>query len=430
MKTSEETEGQRNIILLTIDSLRADYCGWMNSECELTPAIDELVQDGVSFDHAISPGPSTHDSMPQIFSGNHMLTEDIGVAKREDITIQLERSPTLPERLSDMGYSTAGFTTNVYTSRHFGYDKGFDEFVDFLDEKSPLDKLRSRAVSSWTTGELFGGLRFFLNIAGQGQASRSWRDFYDRVIDSVAELTEPFFVWIFLLEPHWPYRPSRQNRGDIGLAEMYSLNWKVSKFSDATPTSREADRLRSLYAGTVRDVDDFVRRISLDLADRDPVMILHSDHGEAFGERGRFQHGRYLYEENIHVPLVVGNAGVSSRISKPISLRQLPEVLSLVSRGEACELDDLTDWAVNSTEEGGSVCVRGINWKVYLHRDNSVTFHPVDGTGPEPAGTDVTEDSALSGLVRRVESHRDELREIAESVLPLAEEEILSETTL
>jgi len=410
-----ERSERRNVVLVTVDSLRADHCGWLTEGRTLTPTLDGMARTGVSFEHAIAPGPSTHDSMPQIFSGRHMFPSRSGIEKKEDIVEQLRKSTPIPVRLSNRGYSTAAFTPNVYASRHFGYDRGFDTFVDFLDRTSLLGRVRSEAVSRWSDGGLAGGLRFVLNMSGVGEEAISWRDFYDELLETVEGLPEPFFLWVFLMEPHWPYHPSRRYRGDIGLARMFELNWKASKLSDSDPSEAEADRLRELYAGTIRDVDDFVRELRRDLADSDPAIVFHSDHGEAFGERGRFGHGKYLYEENVHVPLVVGNAGTTETVRGPVSLRRLPELVTRLADGRAVGMAGLADRSVVASEEGGGVCRRGRDWKVYGHRDGTVTGHRLAGVGPETETTDVSNDSTLTGLVRRVDSHRAELETIEET---------------
>jgi arylsulfatase len=401
-------DGRRNVVLITVDSLRADHCGWLNGELDLTPALDAMARSGVSFEDAVAPGPSTHDSMPEVFSGRRMFPSRSGIEKREDIVAHLRKTRPIPVWMSDRGYSTAAFTPNVYTSRHFGYDRGFDTFVDFLDRSSVIGRLRGEAVSRWSDGGLAGGLRFVLNMSGVGEEAISWRDFYGELVETVGDLAEPFFLWVFLMEPHWPYHPSARHRGNIGLAEMFKLNWKASMLSDSDPSPAETERLRRLYEGAIRDVDDFVRELRADLGEYDPAYVFHADHGEAFGERGRFGHGRYLYEENLHVPLVVGNVDATERVREPVTLRRLPEAVSLLSERKGSELSTLSDRTVGATEEGGGECVRGREWKVYRHRDGDTTCHGLAGVGPEPEGVDVSDDPVLTGLVDGIERHRTE----------------------
>jgi arylsulfatase len=124
-----------NIVLVTIDSLRADHCGHINPKKSLTPTIDQLAEDGFTYTNAISPSIATPESMPAIFTGKNMIGNDFGEdlnSKRQEIRKHLSKYATLPEGLHDIGYETAGFTPNPYVSSNFGFDQGFDYFEDFL----------------------------------------------------------------------------------------------------------------------------------------------------------------------------------------------------------------------------------------------------------------------------------------------------------
>jgi arylsulfatase len=360
-----------NIVLVTIDSLRTDHCSFAGYERETTPTLDMMAREGVAFENAVAPGPSTPESMPAVFTGEQPPDVRRGVASRERIHSHLSRRRTLTERLRTAGYSTIGFTPNPFTSRYFGFDQGFDRFRDFLGADGGI---RTAIVSRWLEGRFVAGLRFGVNMIGRGDISLTWEDYYEEVVDSTLAADDPFFLWVFLLEPHWPYRPPARNRDGVSSIRMYRSNWVTSNFSDATPTESGSETARSLYDGAVRHADEFLERLVRDLEDADPVVVVHGDHGEAFGEHGSFGHGRYLYEENVHVPLVVWNAGSRPRVRGPVSLESLPWLLRALSTPrERVDWTEFTRPLVRTTT-GTSAAVRGRDSKL-IREDGTVRFY-------------------------------------------------------
>jgi len=115
---------------------------------------------------------------------------------------------------------------------------------------------------------------------------------------------------------------------------MYYRNWKLwaaKKWGIDLPL--DADALRSLYDATIRSSDEFLKSLRSDLPG-DPIIAVHADHGEAFGEHGTFGHDKELYEENLHVPFAVWNAATTGTVEYPVSLTAIPSVLSQAATGE------------------------------------------------------------------------------------------------
>lgn len=132
---------RRNIVLVTVDSLRADHCEFMGYEKDTTPTLDAMAEEGVAFENAIAPGPKTPEAMPAIFTGCHppLRTENTSEPtdeRKARIRDHMRIRSTIPKRLQERGYTTIGFTPNPYTSRHYNFDKGFDHFEDFLDSEA------------------------------------------------------------------------------------------------------------------------------------------------------------------------------------------------------------------------------------------------------------------------------------------------------
>lgn len=368
----------RNIVLVTVDSLRADHCGFLDDSPtldgvretgeSLTPTLDGLTDESVVFETAIAPGPRTPSSVPVVFTGEHVGREEKGVYRnweekrkrwrdrRERIRRHLARHRTLTERLAERGYATAAVTANPWTATDTGFDRGFDHFYAVGNDDSPswFGRLFERATGTDTDWLL------------------RWPAFYDAVLERQRALTEPYFLWMFLLDPHQPYLAPRRYRAENSAPAMYYANLRYNRFHgymDVLPAHLDT-RLRRAYRDTVRSVDGFVERLLGDVGADDPVLVVHADHGEAFYEHGTYGHRQQLYEENIHVPLLVHNAGRTGRVSDPVALRHLPRVLDSIT-GSTFDPEKFTSpFVVSRTEEDERVSVRGAAWKYVCGGDD------------------------------------------------------------
>lgn len=323
----------RNVILISIDSLRADHCGFMGYDKETTPTLDEMARRGLAFENAIAPGPSTYESMPAIITGRHMCdypvvdeTEDV-YDNRGSLISANTRLETIAEWFDRRGYETGAFTTNPYTSATTNFARGFDHYEDFLDgSEGPLMRKAAEVP-------VLSELKHVVTLVRGDRASKSWQDYYDDVIEWAANASEPYFLWVFLLDPHTPYLSPDEYRSSSA-SEMYYRNWKLWATKKwGVDLSLDQDALVSLYDDAIRSSDVFLELLRGDLPG-DPVIAIHSDHGEGFGEHGEFGHHKHLYEENIHVPFVVWNAATTGTVDQPVSLTALPDVLREAANGE------------------------------------------------------------------------------------------------
>jgi arylsulfatase len=218
-----------------------------------------------------------------------------------------------------------------------------------------------------------------------------WEEYYDDVVEWVERDDDrPFFLWVFPEETHTPYIPPAARR-DLPTTASYLLRhasflkklW-VDQRSSFSLTERQRERLIAQYDDLLRYVDGFLGRLREDLAAYDPVFVVHGDHGDGFGEHGFYEHPQALYEELIHVPLVVhdtadgtdavGDAAVDGR-STPVSLRSLPATIEAVAGVErtfegpsVLEADEPYVVAKVTEGERRKVAVRGARWK-YLSQD-------------------------------------------------------------
>jgi len=370
-----------NIVLVTVDSLRADHCGFMGYEKDTTPTLDAMAEEGVVFENAVAPGTSTPDSMPVMFTGMYPIGREIQHEGTIETSIGTHMAvrESLPERLSRMGYTTAAFTPNPWISRYFGFDDGFDHFVDFLDEDR----------GSWLFKRMLEGrgtrraemLRLFLSWIQEENSFKPWGSFYDEIIQWGQSATEPYFLWVFLLDSHFPYLTDREHRSQ-SLWGMYHSNLQLYVDEQTTPYGeRTYERLVQGYDDAVRYTDKFFSELRADLDD--PVFVITSDHGEGFGDHGTYGHQERLYEENVHVPLVVSGEGYDGSVSDPISLATLPDIITDIASGE----DDIGEpegpYAVVSPQKEVSA-IRLQGWKLIRDdRDDKTELYHLDADPEE-----------------------------------------------
>ncbi|MCT9097023.1 sulfatase [Haloarchaeobius sp. HME9146] len=387
-----------DIVLVTVDSLRADHCGFMGCEKPTTPTLDTFAEDGLVFENAIAPGPSTSESVPAILTGHYPVprpNSQTTIDERIDqIAPHMEARTNLAQRMSSLGYRTAAFTPNPFTSRYFGYGNGFDKYQDFLD--GSRNKLYERFLKGTFSGSrLYMPVRIMMNWFQREEAFKPWSDFYNEIIEWTNQSDEPYFIWIFLMDAHHPYLPSEDHRS-ISKPDLYYANWKLRYKNYEPPLGKRAHQnLVQSYCDSIKYVDEFVDRITRDLADDDPTIIFTSDHGESFGEHGTYEHHggafgqngeqeyhSYLYEENIHVPLLIINSKRAGRVEEPVSLRSLSKIVvdEAVGRNETAYGEK---FVTSQSMNGEKIAVRGRRYKYIQTNQGSKLYDLQKGEDAE-----------------------------------------------
>jgi arylsulfatase A-like enzyme/Tfp pilus assembly protein PilF len=295
-----------NVLLITLDTTRADRLGCYGYAEALTPTLDRLASEGVLFEQAGTPAPLTLPSHASMMTGllppEHGLTTNGRGRLDDDI-------PTLAATLSDAGYDTGGFVASFVLHRKFGLDRGFAAYDDDLTNTEPSEH----------------GL----------QRQRDGR----RVVDSALEWlglsrSKPFFCWVHLYDPHHPYQHHPSEFGET--------------FRDRP------------YDGEIAYVDQQVKRL-LDFLDahgsrENTLVVVAGDHGEGMGEHEEFEHGLTLYENVLHVPWIWSGPGVASkgkRVPQPVSLVDLrPTLLATLGLRDAARV---TGRSLQAAFTGGNV---------------------------------------------------------------------------
>jgi arylsulfatase A-like enzyme len=323
-----------NVILITIDTLRPDHLGCYGYTHAETPNIDGLANQGLVFEQAITNGSYTKTAFPAILSSTHASMYG------GPFTAIGERRPMLAALLKARGYSTAGFTSNPLLGAHIGYDVGFDLFEE------PVPAAEARRWLGWK------GTRWLLRSPIVNTSLMRLRvdtaphpvyvsgdEITDRACAWVAGQRGKFLLWVHYMDAHFPYHiPGTLNTGKSRAEAWRDLN-DLWKSRGSLPDDGFIQRLKRLYDEGIAYSDQQIGRL-LRCLDRggsaaNTMVILTSDHGEAFYEHGRWQHGAFFffYDEVLRIPLIVKLPGQTSpqRIPQQVCTFGLaPTVLDLL----------------------------------------------------------------------------------------------------
>lgn len=314
-----------NCILITIDCLRADRCGYTNYHRE-TPFIDSMANQSMVFSKAFATGPSTPTSFPGILASMYGLDSlsEYGLP---------ETAETLASSFLQYGYKTAAFHSNPYLDKTYGYGRGFTTFKDYESQRGKSkftsnirEKIRLKLGADSRLNQLIQGFRnskfgtqLAMNLSLKAYPYCTAEQIFSNATAWLNKNTSPFFMWLHLMDIHMPY----VFRDDyIRLYRKTVPKEKRMLEAGIETTSTNADTvspenmilLSDLYDSSLRYVDDQIKQFVNILEKKDllnsTVVALTSDHGEAFGEHGFFGHlnrlnyqTHFLYDEVIHVPL-------------------------------------------------------------------------------------------------------------------------------
>ncbi len=364
----------RNIVLITVDSLRADRCSFMGYHRKTTPTIDRMARKGLYFENAIASGVATPTSMFGIHTGTYPLSSyAVDKLNWYEWRKEIQSKKTLAQVLRGVGYYTGAIHANPAVSSFFGFDKGFDYFQDFLKKNK---KSKNTIVKLLAKTRIYTFLENVKAIINRELTSTDWRKYIPFIEDfrkKVDKENKPYFLWILLLDTHLPYIAPKEARkwSSKSTAYLIYLNWRVRKYYlNAQKVAKLINKAVDAYDDTILYADKFINELWELLKDDDPIFIIHADHGEGFGEHGFLYHPPLLYEELIHVPLVIYNADVKGKIEEQVSLLGIaPTILELI--GEENEfpsksiLNGGDTWVISKVFDGSKwkITVRTKRWK-------------------------------------------------------------------
>jgi arylsulfatase A-like enzyme/Tfp pilus assembly protein PilF len=274
-------QAKPNVILITIDTVRADHLGCYGATNVQTPTLDALAHDGIVFERAISQVPLTWPSHAAILTGTYPFQNGV-----QDFTGQpLEpRFRSVVQDFKQAGYATGAVVSAFVLDRSWGLSRGFDLYDDAF------------SAEAFQTKDV-------------GQVVRRANESVTRSLKWLRKTPQrPFFFWLHLYDPHSPYDPPEpfrtQYRGHLYDGEIAYADHELGRLIAWLKQSR--------------------------LYDRSLIVVL-SDHGESLGEHGEKEHGFFIYNSTVHVPLIVkppaGSGFRPGRLAQPVETTAVPPTL-------------------------------------------------------------------------------------------------------
>ena len=339
------SRGAPNVILIVMDTVRADGLSLYGYARPTSPNLQEFATRGVTFERAIAPGSWTLPSHASLFTSQDRNRLSVGVNSALDDTF-----PTLAEFLAEQGYATAGFVANSYfCSRWYGVNRGFAHYEDYATD--PLEVIRSSGFGWWVCAKLDSvcrrlGIRRrhkFAEDFVRKDAARINRDTLSWL--RRRDRARPFFVFLNYFDAHTPYVPPPTTSRHFGLSPESIHDDLLLRdgihVDDTGITPRDIQLARDNYDDCVAYLDGQIASLLRVLESagelKNTLIIVTSDHGEAFGEHGLFGHTSSVYQPVIHVPLVIVGPTVKPRMKRlqgAVSLSDLPATIAaLVAPG-------------------------------------------------------------------------------------------------
>jgi arylsulfatase A-like enzyme len=354
-------ERRPNLVLISLDTLRADRLGCLGGPSDNTPVLDALARQGALFEAAASTAPYTLPAHGTMLTGLYPTVHGavdqrsaLGAPAPEDL-------PLLARLLHAQGYATAAFTGGGYLAPDYGFASGFERYGvhdPILAEAALPAALPEPAdLRSQTADERRALVHAAAARAARVPAIESW---------IAAHADRPFFLFVHTFATHnyWPppedyarvVAPRTRSQLSYG-RELWA--WRTAAAGKAEVLSPEDhEHLGLLYDATIQHADREVGRLLGALAaaglDGRTVVCVTSDHGEEFGEHGIYGHSRSLYESLLHVPLLIRGPDVATqRVAEPFSLVDLaPTLLDLLGLARDPRMQG-SAWRLGAGGEGG-----------------------------------------------------------------------------
>jgi arylsulfatase A-like enzyme len=282
-----------NILLITIDALRADHLSCYGYHRKTSPFIDELCSQSVQFEAAITQAPHTYPSLPRMMTSLY-----------DTSLITPLKAHTMAEVLKDKGYISAGIVHNagaeIKASNPFefgGLKQGFDHFIlpelDSYNSEKQIYARDKKYTAKWVTHEAIN----FLN----------------------SQRNKKFFLWLHYFDPHDPYAPPEEFDKKFGPNYRGPYNGDVRKtannfiklfgISRSVLSAEDRQHIIDLYDGEIAYTDKYIGILFNELKRlnllKDTIIVIGSDHGESLGEHNIWTHGYSLYDTEIRVPLLI-----------------------------------------------------------------------------------------------------------------------------
>lgn len=318
-------KGSPNIILITLDTVRADHTTVGGYERDTTPRLAAFAHDAWLFRNSYASSDNTLSTHASIFTGLLPSAHGANLTRKYPLGQPVSRDlHLLPEMLARRGYATAAVAANAaYLSRDFGFGRGFD----YYDERywnTPLPPSPAFSIAS--------DVRELAALALPETGERLFRPGSEVTDESIAVAQRlakdghPFFLFVNYFDAHWPYLPPSAVASRFGTIEPWITTDEYSVLQQhGQPSPAQRIALINRYDAAIWSLDaevgrflDFLRASHLD---ENTLIIITADHGEGFGSRGYINHHASVYGDQVGVPLIIRfpQEAQGQEIAKPVT---------------------------------------------------------------------------------------------------------------
>lgn len=422
-----------NVLLVTVDSLRADHVGCYGYDRETTPVLDGIADDAAVFENTFAHACSTRPSFPTILTSSYPMM----YGGYENLST--ERT-LISEVFDEAGYRTGGFHSNAYLNPEFGYGRGFDTFHDSMTDPGALARLRQFVKNNLDKdGLIYQTLASAFDTA-ERQAGANIGSAYvdaDKITDHAIEWLEggtsdtDDFLWVHYMDVHHPYLPPEEFQRefrDEPISERRAIQLRRKFIQDPDEvTDEELADIIDLYDAEIRFTDSEIGRL-LDAADRtwdDYTVAVTADHGEEFKDHGEFSHFAKFYDEVLHVPLIYRDNTYDGRYDDLVGLLDVSPTLvdsagldvpsnfygaslqSLLEDDSWDRTEILGDWAADMDGDR-RYAYRDHEWK-YIQRPRGEELYDLTEDPNEQENLIDEEPPILDDLRAAIDRHEEEI---------------------
>lgn len=373
-----------NVLLISIDTLRADHIGAYGYRLDTTPAIDALAKRGVRFADTTVAWPKTWPSMAAMVTGKAPQSNGILLRPRRPLP---DENVTMAEALRANGYATGAVVANVNLARSFGFDQGFEQYVESWAEEA----IRQTGSAS------------FRNVPGLVKRFTNGKLVTDQAVSMLDTLgngkEKPFFLWLHYIDPHGPYVPppayatffeGEHPPYPVPLEDLPPYQLQIDPATGVV--SNDIGFYMTQYDREIRSLDDQIGRLLKELdargLTRDTLIVFTADHGESLAENAYYlEHGDVPYQTTAAVPMILALDGRFRRgrvVERPVGLVDLyatilgltktpaPQGLASTSLVPVLEGDDAATpphvFMISGKYEPWQLSIREGPWKLVLLR--------------------------------------------------------------
>jgi arylsulfatase A-like enzyme/Tfp pilus assembly protein PilF len=293
------TARARNLVLISIDTLRADHVGAYGWSRAQTATLDGLAKNGALFERAYAAAPITLPSHATLFTGRYPP----GHGARDNGLRVSQEVPTIATELHARGFATAAFVAAFPLDHQFGLNRGFDVYGDRLPRAAD-----GRPANERPAADVVNDAIAWLRTPGPKGPGLQPKGSGPQGVSSAAspQSPAPFFLWVHLFEPHAPYGDPSSSRPAL---DRYD--------EEIATADREAGRLITALGSTAANT----------------LIVAAGDHGEAFGEHGEYAHSIFVYDTTLRVPLLMAGPGIpaGTRVADAVTLADVaPTVMRIL----------------------------------------------------------------------------------------------------